>query len=325
MNTYLVVGAGPIGSAVARQLAERNDGADHVIVATRSGSGPVGANIERIHLDATDEAAVKQAAAGTAAIFNCVNPPYTRWSQDWPPIAHSLLAAAIASGAVLATCSNLYAYGPSAQPVTTDLPLAALGTKGQVRARMWSDALAAHESGDARVVEVRGSDYLGPDVESHMGERVVPRVLAGKKVSVVGSPDQPHSWTYSEDMAATLIAAADSPSAWGRAWHSPVNQPRTQAEVVSDMATALGTSNVAVKGLPKPMLSAAGVFVPMIRELKETLYQFEAPFVIDDRETREILGLEPTPWGEIIDAHVRNYRDPGETDAADALLRGAAR
>ena len=48
--------------------------------------------------------------------------------------------------------------------MTEDLPDAASGTKGAVRAQMWAEAKARHDAGQIRAVEVRGSDYLGPDV-----------------------------------------------------------------------------------------------------------------------------------------------------------------
>jgi hypothetical protein len=45
--------------------------------------------------------------------------------------------------------------------MTEDLPLRPNSVKGQVRTKLWTDALAAQEAGRIRAVEVRGSDYLG--------------------------------------------------------------------------------------------------------------------------------------------------------------------
>ena len=156
MDTHLVVGAGPVGTAVARRLLA--DG-HHVRVVTRSGSGPEG--VERVSADAADAARLADLADGAVAIYNCVNPTYSRWEQDWPPVAAALLAAAESSGAVLATVGNLYGYGRVDAPMTEQTPLAATGHKGRVRNAMWRDALAAHEAGRIRTFEVRGSDYLG--------------------------------------------------------------------------------------------------------------------------------------------------------------------
>jgi hypothetical protein len=60
--------------------------------------------------------------------------------------------------------------------MTEDLPAAPVGHKGRVRAKMWSDALAAHEAGRARVTELRAADYFGPGAgdQTPVGTRFVP-------------------------------------------------------------------------------------------------------------------------------------------------------
>ena len=82
----------------------------------------------------------------------------------WPPVAAAFLAAAERSGAVLVVASCLYGYGPVDVPMVESLPDAATTKKARIRADMWADALALHEAGRIRAVEVRGSDYMGPGV-----------------------------------------------------------------------------------------------------------------------------------------------------------------
>lgn len=303
MARHLVIGAGPIGTATASLLAER--GHDVVLVSRSGHSG--GPEVSSTAADASDGAAMSELARGTVAIYNCANPAYHRWPQDWPPIADALLRAAETSGAVLATVSNLYAYGPVDGPMTEALPLSTGGAKGRVRARMFTEALAAHRAGRIRMTEVRGSDYVGPGAESHLGDRVVPRVLAGKKVSVLGSAETPHTWTYTRDMARMLVTAADDERAWGRAWHVPSNPPRTQREAIDDLARLAGATPVNVGTLPNVLLRAMGLVNPMMRELQETRYQFERPFVMDSDDAQATFGVHPTPWDEVLAETLRSY------------------
>jgi nucleoside-diphosphate-sugar epimerase len=304
-SRHVIVGAGPVGTATARLLAERGA---HVVVVTRSGSGPEHELIERHRGDATDADALGEISKGAAAVYNCANPAYHRWPIDWPPLADALLRATEAAGAVLAITGNLYPYGPVDGPLTEDLPDAATGNKGRVRASMWAQARAAHDAGRVRAVEVRASDFVGPRVASHLGDRVVPRILAGKGVRVLGSADQPHSWTYIPDVARMLVTAATDERAWGRLWHVPTNPARSQREAVHDLCRAAGVAPVQVATLPHVVLRGLGLVVPLMRELEETRYQFVRPFVLDSTAAVREFGLTPTPWDQVCAETIAGYR-----------------
>jgi nucleoside-diphosphate-sugar epimerase len=306
MSTHLVVGAGPVGSEVARLLAD--DGLD-VVVVTRHGSGPQLAGVRLVSTDAASVDALLAAAPEAVAIYNCASPEYHRWAQDWPPLAAAVLSYAERTGAVLAICSNLYGYGPVSGPMSEALPLAATGTKGRVRAQMWVDAKAAHDAGRIRATEVRGSDYICASENSLVGSsRVVPRILDGKPVSLLGSVNAEHTWTAPADAARLLVTVAAAERGWGRAWHVPSNPPRTQRQVVDDLADTAGVPHVPVKSLPAGMVKLLGLFSPAVREMAETAYQRDRPFVMDDSAARVTFGLAPTPWHDILSQIIGSYR-----------------
>ena len=291
MGTFIIVGAGPVGSGTALRLAEAGH---RVVVATRSGGGPDHPSVERVVADATNSNAIAKLAVGAEALLNCVNPRYTKWETDWPPLAAALLDAAERTGAGLVTMSNLYGHGPTHQTMRADTPLDAVGKKGRVRAAMWLDAKAAHDAGRVRATEVRASDFFGPGVtDSNMGERVVPRVLQGKGVQLLESADVPHSFSYMPDVTATLTAAATSSLAWGRPWLVP-SPTLTQRELVRSFCVAAGVDPLKVSTIPGWVLRAAGVVIPLLRELQEVQYQFAAPFMVDAAETTEVLKVRAT-------------------------------
>jgi len=305
-SRYVIVGAGPVGTATAHRLV---DAGARVRMVTRSGSGPQREGVELIRADAANADSLREISADATVLFNCVNPPYHRWAKDWPPLAASMLGAAEANGAVLATMSNLYPYGPVNGPLSEGLPDVATGTKSRVRAAMWAQAKAAHQAGRVRAVEVRASDFVGPRVaQSHLGDRVVPKILAGKSVRVLGSADQPHSWTYIRDVAQMLVTAATDERAWGRVWHVPTNPPRTQREAIHDLCRAAGVPPVGVGVLPHAVIRGLGLVVPMMRELEETRYQFVRPFVLDSTAAERAFGLAPTPWESVCAETVAGYR-----------------
>lgn len=299
MSKHVVVGAGPVGQATARELVAQGYG--EVLLVSRSGEGPEVAGATRVALDVTDAEALGRLAEGSAALYNCINPPsYDVWSTCWPPIATAFLAAAESSGAVLATASCLYAYGPVDGPMIEGMPDAARGVKGKLRADMWSDALALHEAGRIRAVEVRGADYMGPEVGAgaHIPV-VVPAALKGKTVRVFGAADELHTFTDVRDMARALVLVATTESAHGRVWHAPSNPPVTQAQAVNDVCRAAGQEPVKVKVWPGAMLSVGGLFMGFLKELRETVYQFQTSYVMDSSAIQTELGLAPTDWAEV--------------------------
>jgi nucleoside-diphosphate-sugar epimerase len=299
-DRHVIIGSGPVGRATAAALEAR--GAE-VVLASRSGSNGTTA------VDATSADALAQLADGAVALYNCVNPPaYDKWPELWPPVAHALVKAAERSGAVLVTAANLYPYGPVPGGLMREgMPDSAPGKKAQVRARMTADAFAAHEAGLIRAVEVRGSDYMGagPGDYAHV-PRVIPKALQGKNVSVIGAADQPHTWTDVRDMGRALALVSTEESAWGRVWHAASNAPRSQAEAVNDVLASVGAKPVKVKGMPRSLLTVVSPFVPVVRELRETLYQFMAPYVMDSTAITSAYGLEPTPWDEVCRATAGN-------------------
>ncbi|MFI6709306.1 NAD-dependent epimerase/dehydratase family protein [Nonomuraea sp. NPDC050478] len=299
MGKHVVVGSGQVGTHLARELLDRGH---EVTVVTRSGSGPEGA--VKVAADVADRRRLIEITKGADVLYNCVNPSYHRWLTDWPPMAASFLAAAEASGAVLTILGNLYPYGPVTGPMTEDLPLASANPKFRVRARMWEDALAAHRAGRIRVTEVRGSDYFGPGAtdQSYLGTRFLPALKAGRTVQVVWPLDVPHSWTYLPDVARALIVAGGDERAWGRPWHVPTAEPMTFRQVGEEMARLLGRPAPRMVQLPWPLVRAAGLFQPMIGELRHVRYQFVAPYVLDSSAFQRTFGVAPTPVGEAFKA-----------------------
>jgi nucleoside-diphosphate-sugar epimerase len=278
-----------VGTAAAQLLTEAGH---RVRLISRRGSGPDSPAIERVAADASDAARVSELCAGAVALYNCANPAYDRWLTDWPPIAEALLTAAERSGAVLAVVSNLYGYGPVDGPITDETPLAATHPKLRLRADMWREALARHEARRIRVTEVRSSDYV--EANSILTYVLAQPILQGKRAFVPGALDVPHSWTAIRDAARTLVTVAADQRAWGRAWLTPTNPPLTVRALATRFASAVGAPEPKLSAIPYPVLWTAGLFVPLVRELRTTRYQFVAPFIVDSSSTERTFGLVPS-------------------------------
>jgi nucleoside-diphosphate-sugar epimerase len=304
---HVVFGAtGAIGGAVVGELVRAGRS---VRAVSRSGQAPEGA--QGVAADASDPAQAARMAAAASVIYHCASPPYTRWPELFPTLTSSILGAAESSGAKLVFADNLYAYGPVDGPLREDLPAAAHGRKGRIRAEMAAHLLAAHRDGRARVAIGRASDYYGPHgTGSIAGQTVFGRILAGKKPQWPGRLDQPHTFHYLPDIARGLLTLADRPEADGQVWHLPAAEPLTAQQFFDMIAQAAGQPVPVRASIATPaLLAVAGIFSPLLREMRETTYQFRAPFVIDASKFETAFGhLEPTPHNDAVPRTIAWYR-----------------
>jgi nucleoside-diphosphate-sugar epimerase len=289
MAKHVILGAGSIGTNIARILTERGES---VLMVTRSGSGPEHPLVERVAADASDAARLSTLSRGAEVIYHAANPPsYTQWESMLPPIQTAVVAAAKANDAVLALTASLYAYGK--QPggrMNEHTPMTATGHKGRLRKRMWEQARSA----GIRAFEVRGSDYIGKDAVGIFSLVIGPALEKGKTAMIPGHLDMPHTFTYNGDMAKALVSLAPDARSWGRAWHVPSAPAITLRELSRRYSTAAGKPPVKLFSLPRFAMHAAGVFVPMAREMAEMDYQWYAPFHMDSSETARTFDLSAT-------------------------------
>ncbi|HEY6866600.1 MAG TPA: NAD-dependent epimerase/dehydratase family protein [Candidatus Eisenbacteria bacterium] len=286
-QVHVVFGAGQIGAPLARMLEGRGH---EVRLVRRSGGGPEG--IEVRNGDAGDPAFAASAAAGASVVYHCMNPPaYDRkvWAEALPRLMDSLIAASGKAGARLVVLDNLYLLGrPGGRPLSEDSPIAPCSRKGEIRARINQRLLEAERRGDVRVVIGRASDFYGPGgVGTYFGDAFWPKALAAGEAATFVSLDTPHTYHYTLDVAAalaTLGGAGDEVT--GRWWMLPAAPAEPSRAMIARLGTALGRE-LRIRATPGPVLALAGLFVPLLRELSEMSYQWQEPFVVDDRRYRE--------------------------------------
>ncbi len=292
-DLHVIFGAGQVGDPLARLLLASGK---RVRIAKRSPGGvPPGTQV--MPGDASDPAFCAEAAAGATAVYHCMNPAYDAklWAELIPKWMDNLVAAAARTGARLVVLDNVYMLGrPGGRPLDEATPLNPCSRKGEIRARAAEHLFEAHRRGDVLATSGRASDYYGPGgTQTHLGDFFWRPALAGKKARVLVNPEAIHTYHYIPDVAAGLltlgVAEAD---AYGRPWMLPCAPAETMRELVARFSRRLGRE-IKLGRMPRWMVKALGIFVPLMREVDEMLYQWEEPFVINDRQFRERFSQEP--------------------------------
>jgi nucleoside-diphosphate-sugar epimerase len=305
---HVIFGTGAAGLATLDALLRRGE---RVRMVNRSGQARVPAGVEVVAGDARDPRFTTGVTRGARVVYQTLNAPYHRWAAEFPALQAGVLAGAEAAGARLVSFENVYLYGrPDGQPLTEDSPVRAHTRKGRVRAAMARQLLAAHDAGRVAVTIGRASDYFGPrgGAQSNLGDRVFGPALRGGTASVLGDPDQPHTYTYLPDIGEALVVLGEHPDAVG-VWHLPSDPAtRTTRALVDLVYRDAGQPRTRLRGTPTWLLRLAGLGNPGARESVEMNYEFTAPFVVDSSRIADKFGLRATPIEDALAETLTAYR-----------------
>jgi nucleoside-diphosphate-sugar epimerase len=300
-DLHVVFGTGAIGLALVHEL---NTMSLRVRAVNRSGRADVPEGVEIVAADASDAETAAKAATGAGVVYQCLSPPYHQWARLFPPIQDA------AGHARYVSFENTYMYGDThGVLITEETPLRAQTRKGKVRLVMAEQLRDLAEKGDLDVVTARASDYFGPrgTAQSPLGDLVIGAALAGKPARLIAGPDQPHSYSFTGDVARCLAAIGTREDVAGEIFHVPNALARTTREVIAMISEDLGRT-VKISVTPRLLLRAIGLFNPTIAELDEMRYEFTQPFLVDSTKAETRLGLSATPLDDAVSQTVSWFR-----------------
>lgn len=303
---HVVVGAsGGIGSSVVREL--RAGGRAVRAVARSLPDVPPG--VEALCLDVADPGAARAACAGASVVYHCAQPPYPRWTQEFPQLTDSIVTGAAAAGARLVVADNLYMYEPVQGPLAEDAPQQPRSRRGRLRRDLAAQLLAAHRSGVVEVAIGRASDYFGPrGRNSAVGDLVFLPAVQGQRARWLGRLDQPHTLHYLEDVARSLVTLGEHDRAFGEVWHLPAAPPVTGRDFLELVFEEAGHPHQFGRVAPW-MIRVGGLWSPLVRALGQTMYQWTQPFVCDASKFDGAFGpAQVTPLREAVARTVVWYR-----------------
>jgi nucleoside-diphosphate-sugar epimerase len=290
---HVIFGAGQVGAPLAQHLAQ----AGHRVRIARRSSGTL-SGIDVVSGDAADPDFCTRATAGAATVYHCINPPYDAkvWAELVPRYLDNLIAAAGRAKARLVVLDNVYMLGAAnGRRLSEETPMNPRSRKGGTRARAAARLFDAHRRGDVMATSGRASDFYGPGgTLTGLGDFFWPRALGGKTAYSPYPLDAVHTYHYIPDVAAGLATLGTAPDdVYGRPWMLPCAPAESMRQLLARLERVLGR-RLAVSRIPRVVLKLAGVFMPVMREVDEMLYQWDEPFIVDDRQFRKRFHSQPT-------------------------------
>lgn len=290
----MIFGTGPLAWWVMQALLERGE---TVALASRSGkiNKPLPGKVEIHACDATQPDEVAKVCQDMDAVYFCAMPPYDKWPDLFPPLVVGFLKGVAKTRAKLIFGDNLYLYGPTeGTRINETVAQDASGHKGRTREFVARQFMMAHERGDNLVTIGRASDFYGPQTTNAVfGEMFFKPALTGKTANLLGDLELPHTFSYIKDFARGLVTLGNNESAFGEAWHTP-NAPTISTAEMLGLIEAELDGKIKVRAAGKTMISMLGLFDPMIREVKEMMYTWEEPYIVDHSKFEAAFGAEIT-------------------------------
>lgn len=279
----VVLGAtGGLGSAVVIELAKKGR---RVVAVTRNYQKAKkifdGFDVEIRTADMMDKEQTLEAVKGAEVVYHCVNVPYTKWLKEFPIINNNILSAVKTTEANLVYADNLYMYGKmQGDKISEAHPLSAKGKKGELRKRLAEQILNAHNKGEIKAVIARFGDFYGPNVVNGFTKPLLENPVKDKPATWLLDLDKKHSMMYIRDAAEGIVTVANNPNSYGQIWHIEGAEPVTGREFISMIFQELN-QEPEMKVLSENSIKFLGLFVPIVKELKELAYEWKYPFIID--------------------------------------------
>jgi nucleoside-diphosphate-sugar epimerase len=255
---------------------------------------------ENINADMLNRDAVFEAVKGSDFVYLLVGLEYKLkvWKASWPVIVRNVIDACKAAGAGLIFFDNVYMYGRVEGKMTESSPFRPCSEKGKIRATLDEMLLAEMKSGGLRAIIAKSADFYGPRsmATSVAGIMVFDKMKKGKTAQWFVNAKLPHSFTYTPDAAKALYLLATTASAYGQTWHLPTASPAiTGIEFVALAAKYMKAGNK-IQTLPKWLVRVTGVFIPIMNELGEMLYQNEFAYQFDSSKFEKAFSFIPTSY-----------------------------
>jgi nucleoside-diphosphate-sugar epimerase len=297
MQTILGAG-GVLGTYLAKELSKYTD---HIRLVSRAPKR-VNPNDELFALDLCKRSAVYTAVEGSEIVYVTIGFPYSIkiWQKNWPIFIYNVIGACKLYNAKLVFLDNVYMYDKSCfRQLNESSKCNPPSRKGQVRAKVSEMIIHEMVSGNLQAIIARAPDFLDGH-NSLFYESVVRRIKSNKHAFWFVNADVRYTTIYTPDAAKAVALLGNTPDAYHQVWHLPaVTEKLTCRDYVYKVAELLG-KEPKLTVLSKPMVSLSGLFVPVMSELKEMLYQYGTDYVFDSSKFRKRFNFIPTSIDDAI-------------------------
>ena len=298
MQTILGAG-GSIGVELAKELPAFTDRIRLVSREPRK----VNADDELFAADITDAAAVDKAVSGSEVVYLTVGFPYRIkiWEERWPVAMRNVIDACKQHNARLVFFDNMYMYDRDhLQHMTEETPVRPTSKKGTVRRQIADMLMKEVKEGTLTALIARSADFSGGK-SSMLHQLVTDNLLKGKKANWLSDADKIHSFTFVPDAAKGTAILGNTPDAFNQVWHLPTDSSRLTGRQWIELVAGALNASPRYSILSPFMLGLLGIFIPVLKEVKEMAYQYDRDYFFDSSKFNQRFSYTPVAPREAVE------------------------
>ena len=183
--------------------------------------------------------------------------------------------------------------------MTEDSPYNPPSKKGAVRKQIAQMIMDEVKSGRLLALIARSADFYGPDNKNSMVTQMIyNNLLKGKSASWPVDKNKKHSFTFTPDAAKATALLGNTNDAYNTVWHLPTDKNSlTGSQIIELFAREMKVSSRS-SVVPVWMFNIIGIFVPVMKELSEMMYQYDRDYFFDSSKFDKRFNFKTTSYQE---------------------------
>ena len=262
--------------------------------------------------DLNDQSQIEKALSGSEVVYVVVGFEYklSVWQKTWPSFMESVINACKLHHVKLVFFDNVYMYDKPAIPFMTETsPIHAPSKKGAVRQQLHDMIMNEVENNNLTALIARSADFYGPENKnSALNMMVIDNFMKGKKAQAFGNINKIHTYTFTPDAAKATALLGNTNDAFNQVWHVPTTKEKlTNLQWIQLIANELKVE-AKIQTVPIWLIKILGMFIPIMREFPEMIYQYEQDYIFDSTKFEKRFGISATTPKEGIKLLLKNLK-----------------
>jgi len=304
-----ILGAnGTIGKVLARELLSYTD---KIRLVSRN-PRKVNESDELFPADLSKPEMVDRAVEGSEVVYLVVGLDYKLniWEEKWPKLMKAVLDACIKYNSRLVFFDNVYMYDINAIPhMTEESSINPSSRKGEVRRQIAQMILDDIKAGRLLALIARSADFYGPDNEKSVVMEIGYKNLKkDKRANWFINADKKHSFTFTPDAAKATALLGNTVDAFNQVWHLPTDRNALTGREFFDLFARELKVKSRVLVMPMWLIKLMGLFVPVLKEMPEMMYQNDRDYFFDSSKFDKRFKFNATTYQEGVRIIVENDR-----------------